>query len=183
MTAPPVVGARRGMGPAGGMAGDGGGPTLLPLIALLPPQFMYTYKYFGSYPFSFLPLTASLTLTTQLTIEVQSDFIMTYAMCTTLDTTNAVLQPFNPTLVQFTDGSSQATLFQAATHALNVYGDATNPGIFAMPYVITRSSTFTVQHQNQIATSINQYGALVGMKSVAGSNLNDPRYNPYLRGT
>ncbi len=174
----PAVRAQRGNIP---MGSDGGGPTLLPLIALLPPQFMFTYKYFGSYPVSFQPLTASQTLTVQLTIEVQSDFIMTYAMCTTLDTTNAQLQPFNPCLVQFTDGASQASVFQAPTHAANVYGDATNPGIFAMPYVISRSATFTVQHQNQIATSLNQFIALTGFKSLAGSNINDPKYNPYLR--
>jgi len=178
MTGPPAVRAARGNIP---MGNDGGGPTMLPLIALLPPQFMYTYKYFGSYPTSFQPLTASLTLTSQITIEVSTDFIVTYAMCTTLDTANAVVQALNPVLVQFTDGASQASLFQQPTHALNVYGDASNPGIFAMPYVITRSSTFTIQHQNQVATSINQYIALVGFKSLAGSNINDPRYNPFLR--
>lgn len=176
MTAPATA-AARGTSP---MYAGVGGPTMLPLIALLPPQFMYTYKYFGSYPASFLTLAASSTQTTQVTIETFTDFIMTYAMLTTLSSDFATLQPFAPCLVQMTDGASQASLFQSPTHANNVYGSATDPGIFAMPYVIAASATFTIQHQNQIATALNQYIALTGFKSVVGSNINDPKYNPYL---
>ena len=178
MTMPPSLMNERGFSQ---YADDGAaGPTMLGLLSLLPPQFRETYKYFSAYPVQFAPLAASTTDTKQYTVDIQTDFIITYAMCATLNTTNDTVQAFPPVLVQITDSATTSTLFQAAMHGLNVYGDAVNPGIFAMPYVAARAVTITIQHQNQIATAINQYVTHSGFKSVVGSNLNDPRYNPFL---
>lgn len=178
MTMPPAMMNQRGFSQ---FADDGAaGPTMLGLLSLLPPQFKETYKYFGAYSVAFQPLAASATDVKQYTVDIQTDFIITYMMCATLNTANDTVQAFPPVLVQITDSATTATLFQSAMHALNVYGDANAPGILAMPYVAARAVTITTQHQNQLATAINQYVTHAGFKSVVGSNLNDPRYNPFL---
>lgn len=178
MTGQPYTLNQRGFAP---FADDGGaGPTMLGLLSLLPPQFKDTFKYFGAYSVSFQPLAASATDTKQYNVDIQTDFIITYLMCATLNTTNDTVQAFTPALVQITDSATTSTLFQQPMHALNVYGDANAPGILAMPYVAARAVTITVQHQNQIATALNQYVTHAGFKSVVGSNLNDARYNPFI---
>lgn len=153
------------------------GPTLLGLLSLLPPQFRWTYKHFYSYPTSFTPLTGSATLSSQITIDSGSHFLITYATCIVVDTTNLVQQSFIPQLVQMTDSSSQSQLFQQQMHAMAVYGDASNPGIFAIPYILTPACTFTVQHQNQDSTNVNVYIGFNGMKSYQSLDVRNMNFN------
>lgn len=156
------------------------GASFFGLLSLLPPQFRYTYKYFGGYPVAFQPLAASAAQNAEFTVDKNTDFIITFANCTTLNTANDTMQAFAPVLVNFRDSASTSTLFQSATHAENVYGSAAQPGIFPAPYVVQATVTLTVQHQNQIATALNQFVVFGGFKSVVNSNVNDPRYNPFL---
>lgn len=168
MGASPADQIRRGQSPLA--APNQPGPTLLGLLSLLAPQFRWTLKTFYSYPTFFNPLTASVTLTNQIQIDSQSHFILTYATCIVTDATNLIQIPFIPQLVQFIDSSSQSQLFQQATHAMNVYGDASQPGIFAIPYPISPSATFSVQHQNLEATNRLTFVALNGFKSYPGTD-------------
>ena len=173
MTAP-VTQMQRGQDPMTNAMSPG--PTLLGLLSLLPPQFRWTLKNFYSYPTFFNPLTASTTLTNTIQIDSASHFIITYALCTCTDTSNATQLSFISQLVQMIDSSSQSQLFQQQTHAMNVYGDASNPGIFAIPYPISPSATFSIQHQNLEATNRNVYVALCGFKSYPKTDVR--RMNP-----
>lgn len=157
------------------------GASFFGLLSLLPPQFRMTYKYFGGYPANFLPLVASATQNVDFTVDKSTDFIITFANCTTVDSTFTTLQAFAPVLVNFRDSASTSTLFQSATHASNVYGSGPAPGLFPAPYVVQATVTLTTQHQNQVATNIYQYVVFSGFKSVVNSDVNDPRYNPFLR--
>lgn len=159
----PITELQHGQSPLAGP--NNPGPTLLGLLSLLPPQFRWTLKTFYSYPTLFNPLTASTTQTNQIQIDSASHFVVTYATCTVTDTAYTTLLSFIPQLVQMIDSSSQSQLFQQATHAMNVYGDASNPGIFAIPYPISPSATFSIQHQNLEATNRLVYVALNGFKS------------------
>ena len=152
------------------------GPTLLGLLSLLAPQFRWTVKTFYSYPGSMLPLAASDTDNIQNTIDSETHFIFTYAQCIVTDTTNLVQLTFIPQLVQWRDSSAQNELFQESTHAMNVYGDGSNPGIMALPYPVSPSATFTIQHQNLEATDRNVYVAMNGFNSWPGTDTRDPRW-------
>lgn len=145
-------------------------PTLLGLLSLLPPQFRWTRKNFYGYPTEFLPLTASLTLTNQIGIQSDSDFIITYATCIVTDTTNLIQLSFIPQLVQLQDAAAGQSFFLIPVHAMNVYGDASAPGIFAVPYVMRAASTLSVQHQNLEATNRNVRCAFMGFKSYPGTD-------------
>lgn len=179
MTAPPLD--YRGQLQRGTQPLADEGASFFGLLSLLPPQFRMTYKYFGGYPVSFLPLAASATQNADFTVDKSTDFIITFANCTTLDSSYASAFAINPVLVNFRDSASTSTLFQTATHAENVYGNGQNPGIFPAPYVAQAQVTITTQHQNQIATALYQYVVFNGFKSVVNSDVNDPRYNPFLR--
>jgi hypothetical protein len=155
------------------------GPTLLGLLSLLPPQFRWTFKHFFSYATTFAPLTASTTLQSQIVIDSGSHFIITYATCIAVDSTYLTQLAFIPQLVQLNDSSSQSNLFSQQMHAMAVYGDATNPGIFAIPYIFKPSATLTVNQQNQAAVDAYDYIAFCGMKSYPGTDVRNPQYDPY----
>ncbi len=168
----------RGQSPLAGP--NNPGPTLLGLLSLLPPNFRWTFKHFFSYTTSFIPIAASATEQKQIIVDSSSHFIITYAQSTVIDTANTTLLSFVPQLVQFVDSSSQSNVFSNATHAQNVFGDATNPGIFAIPYILVPSATWTTILTNQEATARNVYLAFCGMKSYQGTDVREERYNPYI---
>lgn len=174
MGAGPVEQLRRGQSPM--TQANAPGPTLLGLLSLLPPNYRWTMKRFYGYPTEFLPLTASTTLTNQIGIQADSDFIITYATCIVTDTTNLIQLPFIPQLVQLQDAAAGSNFFLIPEHAMNVYGDATQPGIFAVPYVMRASSTLSVQHQNLEATNRNVRIAFQGFKSWPGTDTRDPKW-------
>jgi hypothetical protein len=181
MGAGPVAQLKRGQSPL--TQPNAPGPTLLGLLSLLPPQFRWTFKHFFSYPTTFAPLVASTTQQSQIQADSGSHFIITYATCICVDAaTNLIQQAFIPQLVMLIDSSSQAQLFQQAMHAMAVYGDATAPGVFAIPYILNPASTLTVQHQNQDTVNVNDYIAFVGFKSYPNSDVRNPSNNPYAVG-
>lgn len=163
MGASPSEQLRRGQSPLS--QANAPGPTLLGLLSLLPPQYRWTLKNFYTYIAEFLPLTASLTLTRQVGIAADSDFIVTYASAIVTDTLNTTQLGFVPQLVQLQDAAAGANFFLQPAHFMNVYGDATSPGIFAIPYVMRASGTLSVQHQNLEATDRNVRIAFPGFKS------------------
>lgn len=152
------------------------GPTLLGLLSLLPPQYRWTLKQFFAYTCNFLPLTASSTQTQQIGIQSDADFIITYALAIVTDTTNLIKLPFVPQLVTLQDSAAGLNLFSAAVHADAVFGDASNPGIFAVPYVMQRTATLSVQLQNLEATDRNVRISFCGFKSYPGTDVRNPRW-------
>lgn len=150
---------------------DSDSSPLIGLLSLLPKQYWWTYKSEFTYGTSFVPLTASLTLTSNIVIDGQTDFIVTFGMLEVRDTTNLILLSFWPQLVKLYDGAAQSQLMSAALPASHVYGGSLEtPGIFATPYVFTRSTTLTVEHQNQEAVNRNVWASFAGFKSVPGSD-------------
>lgn len=152
---------------AGVGASQSPGPTLLGQLSLLPPQFRWTYKTAIWYPTAFSTLGASATQQSPIQIDSQSHFILCFAGCIVTDTTFLIQLAFIPQLVQIMDSAGQTNLFQSATgiHANLVYGDAQNPGIFAVPYIFAPGGTLTVQHQNQEAVARQVYISFSGFKS------------------
>lgn len=177
MGATPIVQQKMGQSPL--TQPNAPATTLLGLLSLLPPQFRWTFKHFFSYVTSFVPLAASTTQQTQITIDSGSHFIITYATCIVVDTTNLIQQTFIPQLVQLFDSSAQSSLFSGQMHAMAVYGDATQPGIFAIPYVFKPSATLTVQHQNQDSVAVNDYVAFNGFKSYPNTDMRNKDFDPY----
>lgn len=170
----PVQETRFGQSP---LANPGApGPTLLGLLSLLPPEFRWTLKNFYGYVAEFLPLTANLTQNVPVGIQQDSDFIITYATCTVTDVTNLISPAFVPQLVQLQDAAAGASFFLLPSHFMNVYGDAATPGIFAVPYVMGRSSTLTVIHTNLEAVNRNVRSTFNGFKSYPGTDTRDPRW-------
>lgn len=146
------------------------GPTLLGVLSLLPPIYRWTRKTFFGYVTEFLPLTANLTIANSLGIQADSDFIICYATCIVTDVTNLVQIPFIPQLVQLTDAAAGNAFFLQPEHAMNVYGDAANPGIFANPVVMRAATTLQVQHQNLEAFNRNVRCAFNGFRSYPGTD-------------
>lgn len=159
----------------GGFPGSTG-PTLMGLLSLLPPQYRWTRKNFFSYVTEFLPLTASLTITNSISIQGDSDFIITFATAVVTDTTNLIQLAFVPQLVQLTDAASGTALFSQPVHFMNVYGDAMNPGIFANPQVMRAATTLQVAHQNLEATNRNVRVAFNGFRSYPGTDTRDSKW-------
>lgn len=174
MGASPHEQIRRGQSP--GAQANSPGPTLLGFLSLLPPQFRWTIKNFYGYNTTFSPLSASSTATKQIAIASDSHFIICYATCIVTDTANTTQIPFIPQLVMLTDSAAQSNLFLSAVHAMSLYGDASNPGVLSVPYILSPSTTLGVQHQNQEATDRNVYVAFYGLKSYPNTDTRDPRW-------
>lgn len=168
MGASPQEQIRRGQSPAA--QANSPGPTLLGFLSLLPPQFRWTVKNFYGYNTSFLPLTASLTLTKQIAIASDSHFIICYATCIVTDTANTTQLAFIPQLITLQDSAAQSNLFLSAVHAMSLYGDASAPGVLSVPYILSPATTLGVTHQNQEATDRNVYVSFYGLKSYPGTD-------------
>jgi hypothetical protein len=170
-----VMSEQRGQGPP--LASPSGGSfTLLGLLSLLEPQFRWTSKAFFGYGTEFLTLGASKTVQNVIAIAGDTDFIITFAMARATDSTDLILLPFVPQLVQLTDQSSGIAMFLLPAHFDLVYGDAQNPGIFAVPRVMRQATTLAVQHQNLEATARNVRCSYFGFKSFPGTDTRDPRW-------
>lgn len=168
MTAP-ISQLRRGQERQTGPDSDSS--PLIGLLGLLPKQYWWSYKSEFTYGTSFQPLAASTTSTSNIVIDGNTDFIVTFGMCEVRSSDNATLLSFWPQLVRLYDGAAQSQLMNAQLPASHVYGGSLDtPGIFAMPYIFTRSTTLTVEHQNQEATARNVWASFAGFKSVPGSD-------------
>jgi hypothetical protein len=174
MGASPIHQLQRGQSPV--TQPNAPGPTLLGLLSLLPPQFRWTYKTYWGYPVNFLPLVASTTDQRQITIDSQSHFIQTYACCIVTDTTDLIQVAFIPQLVQVSDSGSQSTFWLTPPHAMAFYGDASQPGVMAIPYIFAPAVTVTIQHQNLQATNSNVRVLFSGMKSYPGTDTREKKW-------
>jgi hypothetical protein len=152
------------------------GPIFLGLLSLLPPEFRWTLKNFYGYVAEFLPLVAATTQNAAIGIQQDSDFVITYATSIVTDVANLVALSFVPQLVQLQDAAAGASFFLTPSHFMNVYGDAANPGIFAVPYIMGRSSTLTVMHTNLEAVNRNVRCTFNGFKTYPGTDTRDPRW-------
>lgn len=152
------------------------GPTLLGLLSLLAPQYRWTRKLFFAYVTEFLPLTASLALQNTIGIAGDSDFIIAFAGAVVTDTTNLIQLPFIPQLVQLTDSAAGIAMFSMPMHAVLVYGDAQNPGVFSDPYVMRQATQLSVQETNLEATNRNVRIGFNGFKSYPGTDTRDPKW-------
>lgn len=151
-------------------------PPLLGTLSLLEPQYRWTRKDLFAYGTEFLTLGASTTTTNTIGIQGDTDFIVTFAMCTVTDSANTTQLTFIPQLVMLSDASSGMSFFNIPLHAMNVYGDAQNPGVFAIPRVLRAATSMSVQHQNLEATARNVRCAFMGFRSWPGTDTRDPRW-------
>lgn len=152
------------------------GPTFLGVLSLLQPQYRWTVKNYFAYNGAFQPLAGNATATVTLSIAADTDFIITYANCIVTDTTNLIQLPFIPQLVQLQDTAAGYQFFLQAAHAMTVYGDAQNPGIFAVPRVMRRATQLSVVHQNLEATSRNAFVFFNGFKSWPNTDVRQARW-------
>ena len=150
------------------------GARILPpagALGWLPPMFWGQIRNYYAYVTEFLPLTASATATNVITIQSDSYFVIMYATITETTSNNLTLLPFNPLLVNLTDSSSGAAFFSLPIHSNNVFGDAQNAGIFAIPYIMRPGSSISVQLTNLEAVDRNVRIAFHGFKSVPSSDM------------
>jgi hypothetical protein len=140
------------------------------VLGWLPPRFWGTIKEYFAYPANFLPLVANATQTETISIQSDSDFILLYATLVGTATDNVTPLVFRPALVQLRDASSGTDLFQSPTHVENVFGDAMQPGIFAVPYYLRANSALQVTLQNLEAFDRNYRLTFHGFKSWPNSD-------------
>lgn len=145
------------------------------VMGWLPLAFQNTVKEYFAYTTAFEPLAASQTASRSITIQSDTDFILLYATMVATTDDNLTPLPFRPALVQMRDGSDAADLFQTPTHVENVFGDAMQPGIFAVPYIFTRNSSIQVVLQNLEANDRIYRLAFHGFRSWPNSNQNSGR--------
>lgn len=144
-------------------------------LGWMPKTFWpYIKNYFG-FHLDFvgsnqLPASGSVSLN----IQIQSDayFTILYATLIATDTANTTRLPFAPAMVQLQDSGNGQSFFstQGGAHVDEVFGDANNPGIFAMPYTLKPSATLGVTLTNLEAVARNYRCTFHGFKMVPGSD-------------
>jgi len=135
-----------------------------PFLGLIPRELWSRLKDFFAYTANFIPLTASATQTTNISIQNDADFLILYGVGTVTDTTEASRLTYVPQLVQFRDSGSGRELFDQATHYHNIYGTAEEPAYWSFPKLLRAGSTFSVTHQNLEATDRRVRTAFFGFK-------------------
>ena len=123
-------------------------PSLNPFLGLLPKDLWNRVKDFFIYSVEFLPLAASETLTTDIAIQADSDFLIMAGVRTVTDTANTTLQTFVPQTVLITDSGSGRQLMDRAVHIENLFGTAQLPAIWPYPKLIRASSTLSTRLTN-----------------------------------
>lgn len=141
------------------------------VLGWLPPRFWPNIKEFFAYSVNFLPLAASGTQTQSISIQSDTDFILLYGTMVATQTDNVTPLAFAPALVQLRDGSSGNDLFQSPLHVENVFGDAMQPGIFAVPYYLRANSNLQVTLQNLEANDRNYRLAFHGCRVWPNSDM------------
>jgi hypothetical protein len=147
--------------PAGGIQP---GPVPPGIFRLIPAKYRNKVKDFFGYAADFLPLTASLTQTQNISIQSDSDFLIVAGVAVVTTTDNLTRLTFVPQLVQLFDSGSGRQFFNQPTHYHNVYGTAEQPAYWTFPKLMTRSATLSVQHQNLEAVSRNVRVIFLGFK-------------------
>lgn len=146
-------------------------PPVSGLLALLPPQLRRNrINQFYVYNADFLPLVGNATTTVNVAIQSDADYVICFAMGVVTDVANTTVLPFVPQLVQLRDTAAGNYLSQSPVHYNMVYGDASNPGIFSVPYFLRAGSTLQVQHQDLSGTNSNVRLAFCGFRSVPVRN-------------
>ena len=135
-----------------------------PFLGLIPRELWSRLKDFFAYTANFIPLTASATQTTNISIQNDSDFLIIYGVGTVTETTEASRLTYVPQLVQFRDSGSGRELFDQSTHYHNVYGTAEEPAYWSFPKLLRAGSTFSVTHQNLEAVDRRVRVAFFGFK-------------------
>lgn len=117
---------------------------------LLPPQVRKRAKDFFGYGTDFTPLAAAGTLSQDIAIQNDSDFLLVTASAIVTDVLNTTFTATNaaPFLVQISDSGSGRNLFNRAVHFSAVFGDAQLPAWFPFPKLLDRASTLRVTLQN-----------------------------------
>lgn len=141
------------------------------VLGWLPPQFWRTDKEFYGYNANFLPIAAGQTSTVTVSIQADTDFIMLAAAMQATATDNVTPLAFAPALVELKDASSGTTLTQSPVHVESLFGDARQPGVFAIPYFLRANSALQVTLQNLDAANARNYRfTFYGFRSWPGSD-------------
>lgn len=117
-----------------------------------------------TYTADFLPLAASATQTTTVTIDHDSDFILGKQTMTVFDGDGAGIE-FPNFLARLIVETSQRQLQNRLTHALNLFGSAQRPNIYYKPLVLAAKSTFTVEAQDLSGADATIRLAFAGVKA------------------
>jgi len=144
------------------------------LLALIPQQLRVgRILSFYVYNFDFLPLAGGGTDTVNVTIDANADFIVMYAQAETRSSDDQTFFPAPPITAFISDTGSGQNLMQSPFPYTLVFGDAGEPGVFPVPYVVPRSGTLqiTLQSNELAGVDRNVRGGFCGFRS-----LRDPDY-------
>lgn len=137
----------------------------------LPPIEWGTIKDFYAYTAEFLPIDASGTATRSINIQADSNFIILYGTLIATEVNNTTPLAFAPALVDLKDSSSGASLTSSPVHVQAMFGDGSFPGVFAMPKFMRAASQLTLTLQNLEAVQRNYRFALLGFRSLPGTDM------------
>lgn len=145
-------------------------PKVSPFFGMLPPELWSAIKDFFVYSTSFIPLAASATVTNNIAIQADSDFLAVGITGSVFDSpaqTTVVANP--PQLVQIVDAGSGRAFFNEAQQWNNVVGTAQNPFLCPMPKLVRANSTISITLQNLDAANARvSRVALIGFKLFMG---------------
>lgn len=129
-------------------------PALNPFFGLLPQELWGSAKDFFIYGVDFNPIAASVTVTQDIAIESDSDFLIVAGVRTvTTQADQTTVVAFPPFLVEIFDQGSGRRLQNRAQHIENVFGTAQLPAYWPFPKLIPRASTVSTTIQNLTATA------------------------------
>lgn len=118
---------------------------------MVPDRMKGKPKQFYSYQAVFLGtsvLAAGASVSVNVAIDNDSDFLVTGINMTATDTTQLIVLPFLPALIQLQYTGSGATFFQVPDHVMNVVGDGALPGTTPWPFVIPGGASLQVTLTN-----------------------------------
>jgi hypothetical protein len=162
-----------GLSAGGSGSGPGwAGPTAPPwsVLALLPEPFRPWIKNYFAYATSYLTLASAGTATNTIAIQSDAYFVATSATMIVSDSTNATAYIYRPITVQIYDTSAGMNLFTQAIGCDEFFGDATQPGNLAFPYIFRPGGAIQVTLANLISVALNVRCTLHGFKAIPNSD-------------
>jgi len=134
-------------------------------VALIPPVLQSRPRDFFSYAADFTNVAASATVSQDVKISDDADFILvyqTYVASNAAGTTFFNPAPFTATMK---DAGAGRDLSNAPVHINNIFGTAQNPAVLPQPKLFFRASTYTITLNNLDAgTAYTVRLGLVGFK-------------------
>ena len=119
-----------------------------------------------TYNANFLPIAATETAQTVVTIDHDSDFLLGYQTLAAFDAQTSTVIQYPNLLARIIVETQQRQLQNERTHVVNLFGTAERPWTYYKPALFSAKSSFTVELQNLTATPIDARFSFHGAKVI-----------------